>query len=152
MRNFSAFYRKLISSKKHKVFPGIAITVCLVLGANMSLAKSAVLDSNNVTGIFNPGVNIQAEEVMFYGVGFVFGWANDFYNGPESSPILPLLTEEDAFLAQKYLRDSLTDEVSPVPIGQGPTAYNQLFIGTAYDDSSVVPLVVSLGFDYFSSS
>ena len=151
MRSLFTFYRKLISSNKHRFFPGIAITACLVLGASMGSAATVVLDGNNVTGILNLGITNQADEVIFYDVGFVFGSANDVYDGPGSGPTLPFLNEEDAFLAQKAVRDFLNDEVSPVPTGAGTTGDNQFFIGTEYDDSSSAPLMVSLGLEYFSS-
>ena len=114
-------------------------------------AATVVLDGTNVTGIMNLGITNKANELIFYDVGFVFGSANDVYDGPGSGPTLPFLNEEDAFLAQKAVRDFLNDEVSPVPTGAGTTGDNQFFIGTEYDDSSSAPLMVSLGLEYFSS-
>jgi hypothetical protein len=130
--------------------------ILIYLVVTLAFASSAqgatvILDGTNVTGISNLGIANQAEDVIFYDVGFVFGAANDVYDGPGSNPVLPFLNEEDAFIAQKTVRDFLNDGVSPVPTGAGPTGDNQFFVGAEYDDSSAIPLMISFGLEYFPS-
>jgi hypothetical protein len=127
-----------------------ALTLSLLLGASMASAATVVLDGDNVTAILDLGIADRDDVVTFYDVGFEFGSANDVYDGPGSSPMLPFLSEEDAFLARAQVMGFLNTEVNPVPTGAGPTGADQFFIGAEYDDSSTLPIVISFGSEYFS--
>ena len=95
-------------------------------GLPSAQSATVILDGTNVIGISNLGIANQAEEVIFYDVGFVFGSANDVYDGPGSNPVLPLLNEEDAFIAQKTVRDSPFVSITVVFIGYELGKFPQL--------------------------